>query len=190
MLTTIRWSVVLLLTVLLFHLSGCSGKKTVTYVPAERNKPNPEQLRQQEMAVRAEALKNYFSDWMGTRYTHGGLSRKGVDCSGFALLTYQELFGRELPRTVQEQVQRGTAVEKEFLQPGDLVFFKIGVLQKHVGIYLENDSFVHASRSSGVMISRLGDTYWKKRYWQAKRIQSTGFPEGDFFRSEGIQGSL
>jgi lipoprotein Spr/probable lipoprotein NlpC len=190
MLSTIRWSVLLLLTGFLFNLSGCSDKKTVTYIPGERNKPNLEQLRQKEMAERAEALKKYFTGWMGTRYSYGGLSRKGVDCSGFALLAYQELFGRKLPRTVREQVQSGTAVEKEFLQPGDLVFFKIGVFQKHVGIYLEDDRFVHASRSSGVMISRLDDTYWKKRYWQAKRIQSTSFPEGDFFRSEGIQGSL
>jgi cell wall-associated NlpC family hydrolase len=197
MLTTIRWTVLLLLTGLLFNLSGCSGKKTVTYIPKERHKPNlqqlrqqAQQLRQQQSAKRAEALKNYFTDWMGTRYALGGLSRKGVDCSGFTLLTYQELFGRKLPRTVKEQVQEGTAVKKEFLQPGDLVFFKIGVFQKHVGIYLEDDRFIHASRSSGVMISRLDDTYWKKRYWQAKRMQSTGFQEEDYFLSEDLQGSL
>ncbi|MGB3209784.1 MAG: NlpC/P60 family protein [Desulforhopalus sp.] len=144
------------------------NKGTVTYIPPEdRNRPNPEQLDYEE---RIETLTNHFLTWQGTRYRYGGLSRKGVDCSGFTLLTYKELFGKSLPRTVREQVQKGVPVPRSSLQPGDLVFFRTGVIQKHVGIYLENNRFMHASRSRGVMISRIDDTYWRKRFWQAKRI--------------------
>ena len=184
------WFVLLLLTVLLVSLGGCWSNSKVTYVPHKERKQSslqpaldgekievahPEKLdkvRLQQVlnGERTEALKKHFTSWKGTRYRYGGLSRKGIDCSGFTLLTYKQLFGMSLPRTVREQVKKGKKVQKTSLRPGDLVFFKTGVFQKHVGIYLENDQFMHASRSSGVMISRLDNIYWKKRYWQAKRI--------------------
>ena len=177
----IRRSVLLIFVILFFNICGCSSKSTVTYIPPEeRVKPPAEQVRNDKKMGDAtsnkldksslEALKKHFISWKGTRYRYGGLSRKGVDCSGFTLLTYKELFGTNLPRTVKEQVKKGKKVQRSSLQPGDLVFFKTGVFQKHVGIYLEKDRFMHASRSSGVMISRLDNSYWNKRYWQAKRI--------------------
>ena len=168
MLLAVRWSVLLVLVVFFLNLCGCSSKSTVTYFPPEeRDKPSQQQVRNKETT---ESLKKYFTSWEGTRYRYGGLSRKGVDCSGFTLLTYKELFGMSLARTVREQVKQGKKVQRASLQAGDLVFFKTGVFQKHVGVYLENDSFMHASRSSGVMISRLDNVYWDKHYWQAKRI--------------------
>jgi cell wall-associated NlpC family hydrolase len=161
-----RRLVPLLLTGILLSLCGCWSNSKVTYIPREDNTLQ-EQLDTRE---RIERLKNYFTGWMGTRYCYGGLSRKGVDCSGLTLLAYRELFGKQLPRTVQEQVRQGTAVDRDFLQPGDLVFFRTGMYQKHVGIYLEDDLFIHASRSSGVRVSRLNDNYWQERFWQAKRL--------------------
>jgi lipoprotein Spr/probable lipoprotein NlpC len=167
-----RWSGLLLLTCLLVGLCGCT-KKTVIFIPPEERGQVHKNNDAEILEERTRILKDYFTSWMGTRYRHGGLSRNGVDCSGFTLVTYKELFGRELPRTVREQVKKGTTVDKDLLQPGDLVFFKISVFQKHVGIYLENDLFVHASLSNGVMISKLNNSYWKQRYWQAQRIQET-----------------
>ena len=117
-----------------------------------------------------EALREYFIRWQGTRYRYGGLSHTGVDCSGLTLITYRELFGKNLPRTVKEQVKKGKKISKASLQAGDLVFFKTGIFQKHVGIYLEDDLFIHASGSKGVTISSLNNEYWQKRYWQAQRI--------------------
>lgn len=171
-LSAFRWSGLLLLTCLLVGLCGCA-KKTVIFIPPEGRGQFHNNNDSEILEERTRILKNYLSSWMGTRYKHGGVSRNGVDCSGFTLVTYKELFARKLPRTVREQVQKGIKVDKDLLQPGDLVFFKINVFQNHVGIYLENDLFVHASLSSGVMISRLNDSYWKQRYWQAKRIQET-----------------
>jgi hypothetical protein len=185
----IRWSILLLLSVFFVGLCGCAGKKTVIFIPPE-DRSGQEVNQTEALEERIENLKKYFTSWMGTRYMHGGISRKGVDCSGFTLVTYKELFGKKIPRTVKEQVQKGLAVDKGFLQPGDLVFFKINVFQKHVGIYLENDLFVHASRSNGVMISRLDNTYWKQRYWQAKRIQATSAHGEELASSEGSPESL
>ena len=188
MLTSSQRLILLLLAALLLYLSGCSGKKIVTYIPpADPDTPNLELVQER---VPVEALKNYFSGWIGARYKLGGLSRDGVDCSGLTLLTYKELFGKELPRTVNEQVQKGTSVKKEYLRPGDLVFFKTGVFQRHVGIYLDDDQFVHASRSNGVMISRLDDTYWKNHYWKAKHIPAISIAEGDLLSSGDLQGSF
>ena len=185
----LRWAVLLIFLVFSFSLYGCSSKSGITPVsPGERDRSSQQQaldeegtefssyefynlsLQQVRNDIKKEALRTHYRSWKGIRYRYGGISRKGVDCSGFTLLTYKEVFGKSLPRTVREQVKKGVKVKRASLQPGDLVFFKTGAFQKHVGIYLENDRFMHASRSRGVMISRLDNIYWKKRYWQAKRI--------------------
>lgn len=190
MLLAIRWAFFLIFMVFLFSLYGCSSKSGGTFdFPEERDRSSQQQvgngegtepysfeefydlsLKQIRNKIRTEALRNHYTSWKGIRYRYGGLSRKGVDCSGFTLLTFKEVFGKSLPRTVREQVKKGKKVHRESLQPGDLVFFKTGVFQKHVGIYLEDDLFMHASFSRGVMISRLDNIYWDEHYWQAKRI--------------------
>ena len=165
----IRVLFLLMLIVFLFALCGCMSKSTVTPFPQEKTSDKKSQAAQNEEV--AEALRQYFASWQGTRYSLGGLSHKGVDCSGLTLLAYKELFGKDLPRTVQEQAAEGTKISKAGLQAGDLVFFKTGVLQRHVGIYLKEDLFIHASRSKGVIISSLNNAYWQKKFWQAQRLQ-------------------
>lgn len=108
--------------------------------------------------------------WKGVKYKLGGLSKNGIDCSGFVYLTYLELFGIQLPRSTNSQSQIGKKIQTDKLCSGDLVFFKTGRKIMHVGIYLENNSFLHASTKKGVMISRLDDPYWKSKYWQTKRV--------------------
>ncbi len=163
----------LLLVMLSFScLGGCSSKSTVIYLPQDDSWPSAEmkQPLPDRDAIITEALREYFISWQGTRYRYGGLSHNGVDCSGLTLLTYKEVFGKNLPRTVKEQVKKGTKIPKDLLQAGDLVFFKTGIFQKHVGVYLEDDLFIHASGSKGVTISSLNNEYWQKRYWKARRI--------------------
>jgi hypothetical protein len=176
--------IILLLALIAIHccLNGCAGKTTVIYIPLEEGSKSVSQLEENEDI--AEALKEYYISWKGTRYAYGGLSHSGVDCSGFTLLTYKELFGQDLPRTVKGQVKKGVKISRASLQPGDLVFFKTGLFQKHVGIYLEDDLFMHASRSKGVTISSLQNLYWRKRFWQAQRLQ----PDADLeILSSGIR---
>lgn len=115
-------------------------------------------------------LYGQYSNWEGTRYRLGGLSKKGVDCSGLVYLTYRDLFGVELPRSTADQVHRGKPIDKRSLQAGDLVFFRTGSTGRHVGIYMEDNRFLHASASGGVTISAMNEPYWRKHFWQARRI--------------------
>ena len=119
-----------------------------------------------------DKLQSRYDVWHGTDYQIGGLSRKGVDCSGFVQLTYSEEFNIQLPRTTNKQSQIGTTIMKEHLMAGDLVFFKIPKQGKmyHVGIYLEDNLFLHASTSLGVTISNLNNSYWAKNYWKSQRV--------------------
>ncbi len=112
----------ILLAVLLLMSYGCTGKRKVTYIhQEERAQQEPHSAQREDIVVMT--LREYFKRSQGTRYRHGGLSKEGVDCSGFILLTYQELFGVALPRTVREQVKKGKKVPRASLKPGDLVFF-------------------------------------------------------------------
>ena len=119
-----------------------------------------------------KALYSQYQEWRSVKYRYGGLSKKGVDCSGFVYLTYQSKFGIKLPRTTAQQARAGGEVRQHNLRAGDLVFFKTGMSAKHVGIYLENRKFVHASTSKGVMISSLDDYYWSRKYWKSVRVQN------------------
>ena len=109
-------------------------------------------------------------EWRGTRYALGGMSKRGIDCSGLVQTTYREHLGIELPRTTEYQALVGKAIRRSDLRAGDLVFFKTGRKLRHVGIYIEDGKFFHASTSKGVMISRLTDYYWRDKYWHARRV--------------------
>ena len=124
--------------------------------------------------ISSESLRNelydQFQEWQGVRYRLGGLSKRGIDCSGFVFITYKSRLGVRLPRTTELQSKLGKEVSQRNLETGDLVFFKTGKASRHVGIYLENNKFLHASLSQGVTISHLDNTYWKSNYWKSVRI--------------------
>ncbi|EJS94761.1 NlpC [Pectobacterium wasabiae CFBP 3304] len=117
-------------------------------------------------------LNDQLGQWYRTPYRYGGLDRNGVDCSGFVYLTFRDKFGMQLPRTTEEQTELGERIDRDNLLPGDLVFFKTGSGGSglHVGIYDKDDQFIHASTSQGVIRSSLDNVYWKRAYWQARRI--------------------
>lgn len=116
-------------------------------------------------------LMREISKYMGVPYLLGGTSGEGLDCSAYTMLVYRQALGRELPRTSQEQAKVGSPVDSDDLKFGDLVFFNTtGEPASHVGIYLGDDLFAHASVSFGVTISSLQSTYYKNRFEQARRI--------------------
>ena len=117
-------------------------------------------------------LSEHQREWKGTRYRLGGTSKSGVDCSGFMQITFRDLFGIDLPRTTTEQAKEGTRVSKSEIKTGDLVFFKTGrgPNGKHVGVYVKNGQFLHASTKGGVIYSDLDSPYWSKTFWQARRL--------------------
>ncbi|WP_083566104.1 NlpC/P60 family protein [Nitrosovibrio sp. Nv17] len=121
-------------------------------------------------AVIRRSLYAQYAQWKDTPYRIGGLGRDGVDCSGFMHVTFSARFGMTLPRSTDLQVHLGEDVDRSQLRTGDLVFFKTGTTLRHVGVYLEDDRFLHASTSRGVTISRLSEAYWRAAYWKAKRL--------------------
>ena len=117
-----------------------------------------------------QSLYRHYEQWRGVPYREGGMSKRGVDCSGFVHLAYKKTFNRKIPRTTERLSSSGRSVSSARLRPGDLVFFKTGWKKRHVGIYLKQGKFMHASSSRGVMISRLDNPYWSEAYWMARRL--------------------
>ncbi|MFD2525415.1 C40 family peptidase [Flavihumibacter stibioxidans] len=115
-------------------------------------------------------MLQFIEDWYGTRYRYGGNDKRGVDCSGFTCAMSSTVFGKTLPRTSREQYDRAQKIPAEYLQEGDLVFFNTTGGVSHVGIYLSNNKFVHASTSSGVVISDLNEDYYRRRFIGAGRL--------------------
>lgn len=112
-----------------------------------------------------------ISRFMGVRYVYGGMTHDGLDCSGYTVLVYKNSVGKPLPRTSAEQAKLGKSIRFEDLKFGDLLFFNTtGEPASHVGIYLGDDLFAHASVSLGVTISSLQSFYYEKRYEGARRI--------------------
>ena len=114
-------------------------------------------------------LQAHYSRWSGTPYKFGGNSQRGIDCSAFVAVTYREVFDLYLPRTTKGQAGIGEEVSLHSVRPGDLVLFKTGFKDRHVGIYVGNQTFMHASSSKGVTQSRLDNPYWADKYWKTIR---------------------
>jgi len=109
---------------------------------------------------------------IGTRYRLGGNSpQTGFDCSGFTRYVYQTNFDLEMPPSAPMQFRVGTPIAKDELQPGDLVFFRPRGRGWHVGMYVGDNSFIHApNHRKRVSVSPLNDAYWTKAYVGARRL--------------------
>lgn len=118
-------------------------------------------------------LVDYVHQWYSVPYRIGGTSKEGIDCSAFVQGIAGDAFGVQLPRTAREQAAYCTEIEKKDLQEGDLVFFNTTGGVSHVGLYINNNKFVHASTSMGVVISDLDEPYWQRRFVKAGRMKST-----------------
>lgn len=112
-------------------------------------------------------LAKMYQEWAGTHYRLGGSSKFGIDCSAFTQTTFAKVFGVSLPRSTSEQRYVGKQINKSELQQGDLVFFR---RNHHVGVYIGNNKFMHASTSKGVTIDSLNDHYWSRTYSQSRRV--------------------
>jgi cell wall-associated NlpC family hydrolase len=148
--------------------------------PVTANKiSDPKQLQQKYarmLGVAPKALSNitlykFIENWFGTAYRFGGTDQSGIDCSSFAKRLYGEVYGIDLVRTAMDQFASCEQVNAKRATEGDLVFFSIdskGIT--HVGIYLINNFFVHASTSGGVAINSLNEDYWHKYYAGMGRV--------------------
>lgn len=159
-----------------------ANSKQIKVTVGEKAKPQPfisdELLNKYAnmIGLMPKAMSNYIlykfiDDWYGVQYQYGGNDKSGIDCSAFVQKVYNEVFCTELVRTSRDQFHSCKMVwDIDNLIEGDLVFFRTrGKRISHVGIYLANNFFVHAS-SSGVMISNISESYWSKRFAGAGKI--------------------
>ncbi|MFH0070873.1 C40 family peptidase [Peribacillus sp. NPDC056705] len=117
-------------------------------------------------------MEQEINQLLGTRYSYGGTTPNGFDCSGFTMYVFAQL-GLKLPHQSGSQFEMGSSVSRKDLRPGDLVFFNTsGRGISHVGIYIGDDKFAHSSSSRGVVINRLTEEYYVQRYVGSKRIMN------------------
>lgn len=118
------------------------------------------------------SLYHFIDEWMGVRYRLGGNTKDGIDCSAFVQRMFENVFCLDLLRTAREQFASAMSIKSmDSLMEGDLVFFKIKTTRiSHVGVYLTNRRFVHASSSQGVTISSLDERYWHRYYSGGGRV--------------------
>ncbi len=119
----------------------------------------------------SKTLLEAVDEWYGVRYRVGGTTKSGMDCSGFTVAVYAAAYGMTLPRVSRDQYHMSRKISTTELKEGDLVFFNTnGRGVSHVGVYLGNNKFIHASVSRGVMVSDLFETYYLRRFVGAGRI--------------------
>jgi cell wall-associated NlpC family hydrolase len=148
-------------------LSGCAGGDGQ---PGNINHTAKAKIDVTNQKLVKNVLLDYYRDWQGVPYREGGLNRNGIDCSGFVYLAYRSQFGIQLPRTTSSLAKSGRIVYRTDLKAGDLVLFKTGWFDRHIGIYLDDMQFIHVSSRRGVTLSRIDGYYWKGRFLQARRI--------------------
>lgn len=162
----------------IFAFSNCKSKKKIVTKKNETNKAESlknKALLDKYSAMVGEPVHNIklytFIDKMyGT--PHKSKDPSGYDCSGFAALLYREMYGVIVTGSSASIYKQCKTVSISNLNEGDFVFFKINPPNiSHIGVYLGNSKFVHASTSRGVMISGLEETYWKKHFVSGGKLK-------------------
>lgn len=168
-------SLLLLFTLL---LTSCGSKKQQVVLPADFKGPNE---LSRLYGVRITPNDNIFlynegAKWLGTPHRTGGLTKKGIDCSGLVSIIYREVYGKQLARSSADMLKHNCKkVGRSNLAEGDLVFFRTDSRRtktpNHVGIYLKNGRFIHTSTSRGVMVSSLSEPYYTRTFITGGKVK-------------------
>ncbi len=153
--------------------------KAVSIKENKENKPQEielkkpvEEFKLETKNVSDKTLANFISDWYGVTYRYGGADKNGIDCSHFAAKLYADVYHKAISGAANTIEPLTTTVKTNEVQEGDLVFFKIaGNKVSHVGVYIGNNKFVHATTKRGVMISDLDEPYYKKYFYKAGKLK-------------------
>jgi lipoprotein Spr len=172
---TSKQTLVILSFIIVLLATSCGTAKRV---PTEVNTPKELSRRFGLPVTNRDNLHLYTeaSKWLGVKHKYGGNTRRGVDCSGLVVQVYTEVYRKKLRRSSADMLKYNCRkVSRGRLQEGDLVFFRTGggskKIPNHVGIYLKNQRFVHASTSQGVIVSDLNDPYYLRSWITGGKVK-------------------
>lgn len=173
--TTLNPILTILLSICLLY--SCKSTKNVSESTSSNTDKKLQNKYAIQLAVNPESIKNiklyqFIDEWVGTPYKYGGKTKDGIDCSDFTVILCKTVYNKtvEVPATKIYSACKPISVDE--IQEGDLVFFKIESEKiSHVGVYLQNKKFIHASTKKGVIINDLKETYYKKYFYKAARIK-------------------
>lgn len=166
-----RYMICCICLLALFSLSSC---KTSQKTSSSAGSPHVENIHVgRGNKMQKKVIEEAYS-WIGTPYKYGGVEKgEGVDCSGMVMMVYESVAGEKLPRNSAKQAEFCNEISAEEVDMGDLVFFATGKdpdKVSHVGIVIDNDSFIHASSSKGVVVSQLSSAYYQRTFRMFGRI--------------------
>lgn len=167
---------------MLLSLYSCKHKKEISKTNTADSPKKEEtstiktkyaaQLNVQPNEIKNEKLYQFIDEWYATPYKYAGFDKTGIDCSGFTCKLYESVYQKKISRASRDIYTSANEVEKQDLKEGDFVFFKIESKNvSHVGVYLMNGKFVHASTKKGVIISDLNEPYYQKYFFKGGRIK-------------------
>ncbi len=173
--TILYWLVTI--TILSFITSCRSSKDTST-----KEKPDKKNLELQTkyatlLGTNTEQIKNlklyqFIDEWYGVPYKYGGKTKEGIDCSDFTATLCKTVYNKTVEVPSSKIYSMTQPIDMSEIQEGDLVFFKIESSKiSHVGVYLQNNKFIHASTKKGVIINDLNEAYYKKYFYKAGRLK-------------------
>jgi cell wall-associated NlpC family hydrolase len=172
----------LLINCCLFYLVSCKHQQPVSKSGDSKTKTENSfhSIRKKyavtlgvtESDIKNETLYKFINEWYGVSYKYGGKDKKGIDCSGLTAVLYLNVYKKNISPSTKSLVDEVKKIEESDLKEGDLIFFNTnGKSISHVGVYLQNHKFVHASSSKGVMVSDLNEPYFKKTYVSCGRVK-------------------
>ncbi len=165
----------------LIYITACKQHQTLSTGNTEPKKETAssslkkkyaEKLGVSESAITNQKLYQFINEWYGVPYKYAGKDKGGIDCSGLASTLYNRVYQKKISPTTKILIDEVKKISVSNLKEGDLVFFNIDSKNvSHVGVYLQNNKFVHASSKKGVMISDLNEPYFKKYFMSAGRVK-------------------
>lgn len=169
----------LCMVLLVLLSSSCGSLKKKKKHKAQLNTEQQVLLQKYSSVVQADiapqhlALYEFIDAWWGVPHKIGGTEKNGIDCSGFVVRLFEEVYQRQVPRTTDDLYSVAAPIDTAQLTTGDLVFIVFQGRKKvsHVGVYLQEGRFVHASTSKGVRIDYMRDVYYKKQQFSGGRIK-------------------
>lgn len=164
---------ILLIIVIGLLFTACGTIQNVVYNPKEVKQLSAEMGFPIDNSDENIPLYAEASVWLGVPYRYAGLTRKGIDCSGLVNRIYRNVYSKNVSRSTSDLEKQCKKISKSNLKGGDLVFFATSGNKNrisHVGIYLKDGYFVHASTSRGVIVSHLEENYYKKTWKKGGRL--------------------